>query len=371
MGAVFASVGDACRMDVRDPYRARSCCGTRYGTLVTLALVAGCGADPTRGPAPDCAADDAHLAINEVLVLPAGRSEGRQWIELVNEGPGVAHLHGAELEVGTAWRLRRHRFVRAPELAPGATLLLGDGDPRLRAARLGLAVAYTYGALPMPPDLGELAITCGPRTLARLRYGTPGDAPAPVRGRSLARQRGEAGAPELFCNVVGPSYDGLDVGSPGASNPGCTLCRDADVWRPLRSPNRGELTLATVQADPPGPDRGREWTVVRATGAHDVDLAGLTLSAEVAGRPTRRWRLQARGCTPLGAGDTRRLAVGYRRDEPAPPLPFWLGPTLPNRTTVLRLERDDGTVVDAATVPVLPHHAGVRRLGRVCADPRP
>lgn len=356
-------------MNARINHRTRASCGARKATFVALALVAACGAATPRAPVPDCTADAAHLAINEVLVLPAGRSEGRQWIELINEGPGVVHLDGAELEVGTAWRRHRHRFVRAPELAPGATLLLGDGDARLRAARVGLAVAYTYGALPMPPDLGEVAITCKERTLARLRYGTPGDAPAPVRGRSLARQRGEHGAADLFCNVVGPRYDGLDVGSPGALNPGCTLCLDADVWRPLRPPKRGELTFVTVQADPPGPDRGREWIVLRATGAHDVDLAGLTLSAEVAGRPTRRWRLQACGCTPIGAQDTRRLAVGYRRDQPAPALPFWLGPTLPNRTTLLQLERDDGSVVDAATLPVLPHHAGVRRLARVCTKP--
>lgn len=332
---------------------------------VLAALVAACGRDAPVDPLPParhCSASAAEgLAFAEVMALPAGRTFGRQWLELVNEGADVACLTGAELQLGTSWRGRRHQLGPAPCVAPGDTVLLGDGDATTRAARLGVAVAYAYGELPLPADVGELTLRCDGRVLTQLRYGTPGDAPAPVGGRSLARQV-VAGAPPRWCNVEGPTYDGYDVGSPGRPNPGCALCQDGEVWRPARPPAAGELTLEVFQADPPGPDCGHEWLVVRASAPEAVDLYGLSLVAEVPGRKPRHWQLRARGCTPLAAGTSKRLAVAGRR-RLAPPLPFWLGPTLPNRAARWRLLGPDGEVVDEALVPVLPHHAGVRRLG--------
>ena len=339
----------------------------RRSRATLLAFAVACGVDPSTEEAAlavpgTAAADDAGGApspvrVDELMVLSLGGARCRQWLELVNVGSTRLSLRALGLRAGPPWRQRNASLAACPALGAGERLLVGDCTAAERRWAGGVAVACSWGDWQLPTDGGEIALVSAGVAHPQVRYGPDAPAPLPEGGRALARQ-----ADGRWCSVLGPAYDGIDQGSPGVANPGCWGCREGDGWRALRVPPPGCLRLFAVQADPEGPDAGREWVVLRATCTAPVDLAYLRMEVTARGRVPRTWRLRHDGCTPMAAGAVLRLAVGRSRRGPAPRVPFWQGPTLPNAAATYRLGNVAGEVVDAATFPLLPHHAGAPRV---------
>lgn len=135
----------------------------------------------------------AALVLNEVLIDPDGADSGREFVEILNTGPGVESLDGVQFQFanGTEGPVWKTRWTGAADevLDPGERYLIVDrnwlGEPPGRAE--------VYLGLQNGPDAVRLArdsvaldlVGYGPLTDPQMREGEP----APVTtGRSLARR---------------------------------------------------------------------------------------------------------------------------------------------------------------------------------------
>lgn len=331
---------------------------------VALLLVA-CGSDDEALPQGLCDPDARGLVLHELMPDPAGEDAGREWLELINLGPHPVALGRLTLTVGSLDAPKHVPLGALGWLAPGALVVLGNGTSQSAPIDAG------YGAFDMPNDAGVVALHCQGTLQTAVVYGatpqrahdvcmalgalTPPPAagagtwgprclaaPSPQAGQSLSLDTTEREGP-IWHRTLGPSYDRYNTGTPRAANLGRKVCTPSDgVWRRMRAPRAGEVRIAAVYADPPGPDDGGEWLVLRVTGEVPVDLTGLGLSAEAAGHRPRLWALEGPGCHTAWPGHDVRVRIMtlkapvQARLHEGMDLVLW-GQTLPNSAMQLTL----------------------------------
>lgn len=317
-----------------------------------------------------CRPDARGLVFNEWLANPHGVDAGREWIELRNLSAEPICLGRAVLRVQTPYSFQE-RVLQAPVcVPPDGLVLLGDGSDVFRARVGGVPVDVTYGAMELPNAAAYIDISCQETSLASVHYGaTDAQAPSPLARHSTARHEAvpvsdgclaDTEAPAEYCTVTGPSYDGRDQGSPGEKNPACTQCWDGAQWRARRPLHIGDVQLGDVYADPPGPDRDREWLQLVSMRDEPIDLQELSLRIIVPGRTPRRLSLHSDGCGALAPRQARQIPVCAAAQNGT--LRF-CGPTLPNAAGRYELWHVDA-LIDAADVaaPVRNAPARPRRL---------
>jgi hypothetical protein len=319
-----------------------------------LAAALGCGDAPSGyAPITVCEPQAVGLVITEVLADPAGKDGGQEWIELTNGGPSPYVLDRMELGIGAPNALRRVTLRGLGALLPGHSIVLGDGSVDTAP------IDYSYGGLTLPNTAGEIELACGGVTAAALLYGVPGArrcvepgacAPAPAAGRSLTRAG--QGPTSRWHQAEGATYDGVNVGSPGAANVAAAACQRATgAWCGTRRPVAGALRIEAVLADPIGADPGGEWVRLWLQAAGPMDLNGLIIEARVANRLPRRWTLRQQTCAEVprrGSVDLGLFGLTGPLPPTVPPPGFFVlwGPTLPNAALELSVgfAADDGAV---------------------------
>ena len=272
-----------------------------------------------------------HLVLNEVLADPAGRDEGREWIEVLGEG---GDLNGLAVRLVDArgrerrWRLRHAECLSA---VGRRRLWLGDEASEPRLAGPGL-----------PNGGGRLALVAGGVVLDEV------EVPPLESGTSWSRDEDDG----TWCTGRAPPEGGA-AATPAAPNPPCgVVCWD-DGWRARRDPAAGEVAVTEVMADPTGADGGREWLELRSLAAGPVDLGGLVLGVASEGRERGPWPLADSACLPL-APRAARLVAGEAVQVP-PDAEVVRVPALAlyNAAQTLTLATPE-TLVDEARLPAPP-----------------
>jgi hypothetical protein len=179
--------------------------------------------------------------------------------------------------------------IGAARIEPGAYFVLG----RDRAQLTGLPVDYTYGdALgPLPHDGGRVTLRCDVIEVDAVTY--PAAAPGVAVGMDGARVPDAVANDEVarWCAASQGFAPDL-LGSPGASNEVCAgapdvppapdSCEEDGAVRAIVAPAIGDLVITEIMPNPEAvPDAQGEWLELYV--ARDVDLNGLTVSAEAGG----------------------------------------------------------------------------------------
>jgi hypothetical protein len=302
-----------------------------------------------------CDPNQSGLHVTEIMADPKGPDQGHEWFELFNASSQTLCLERAELKIGPPWAPRSHTLRNIGCMPPQSLWVLGDGQAP-RDADPAVPVHYRYGNLKMPNDKGALAVVCQGQVLAALEYGPGAHVPRPQEGRALARV--PMTGPGVWCTVRGLSDGAGNIGSPGANNPGCSVCMDAaGVLRSPRPVAPDALKIVQVLADPLGPSNDRAWVDI-ATGSEAVDLVDLALEAHAPQRQGRRWQGPEGYCATVEPWTTLRMPVCRQRPNLAEPW-VWQGPsTLYHGAMTLRLEATHHRVHEVA-VPKSVHHAPV------------
>lgn len=220
----------------------------------------------------------AALVINEFLPDPEGADSGREFVELLNTGPGAEVLTGVRLEFangseGPVWQLRWQED-QDRVLAPGERFLVVDRN------WLGTEDWQAQVSLALQNGPDALRLVRMAAVLDLVGYGTLTDAammetsPVPVSvGLSLSRRP-----------------DGLDTGDNGADFVSADPTPGGTNFQPY------QWSLVTARCDP---------------GA--LDRPGLPVGIQVT--------LQQTGTEIVPAGNLELVAFGQRRPVPLDPTP--------------------------------------------------
>jgi hypothetical protein len=324
-------------------------------------------AGTTVAPPVPCDLGPGDLRITEVMARPKPADPRIEWFELHNAGGRPLALAGVVLEAGSPTRPRTHRIppLLDPGLAPGATLVVGNGS-----LDDGIT-AYAWPQMLLADDGATIAIRCQEVVVDRMSWGDAGSGPGrAVEGVSWQRSSRPTAGPVAS---DGPDPDGSQVpwcladedsvydvqgdrGTPGGPNRDCPLageCRDDDAWRALVTPAEGDLVITEVFANPVGADApGKEWVEVVAL--RDADLNGLTLVDRRDGHE-RAYRIESTDCLRVRADDPVVLAgstdPAANGGLPRVAYAFDGGLTLYNDLGVLGLHAADGVTIATAAPP--------------------
>ncbi|XXF78705.1 lamin tail domain-containing protein [Myxococcaceae bacterium GXIMD 01537] len=305
-----------------------------------FALSTACGGAPESVDAPCARLLSGDLVITEYLNDPEGTDTGQEYVEVHNPTTGPVDLRGLTLYAARAdgSQEKRYVFLDAVPVAAGDYMVLGDVRGGTSPSHVDLSYGDALGAL--GNSSGRLGLRCGERVVDEVPLAAPAKSgfARGYDGRLVPDSEGND-EPSRWCDAVAP-FVGAVKGSPGVANPPCSSGPGTEVldggtpskpeatdggvdggmglscvdrWtgkpRALRRPEPGSLVLTEYMADPgAAADVTGEWVEVLAL--REVDLNGVTLSNEGAGRTT----LESALCLSLRAGAYGVLA---RSEHPA------------------------------------------------------